>query len=214
MRRREALRLSAGLALLPVAALADQQCDGDDCMYGIWSSRFNFVYAQQQMNEWCWAACIQMVFAYYGHVVRQEEIVQRAWGTTVNFPATGREMYKVLNAPWMDDKGRSFTPSCSVLLDLQYGIANPNRMALLCDDLKNNRPLIIGTLGHAMVMTAIRVLNAPAGPSLMDTVVRDPWPAAGALFRGFSSDPAPGRRQLTWQQVSAAFYLASVRVRD
>ena len=42
----------------------------------------------QHMNQWCWAACIEMVFRYYGLVVPQGVIVQQTWGGIVNLPGS------------------------------------------------------------------------------------------------------------------------------
>src|SRR5262245_33097819 len=44
-------------------------------------------YQQQYLPQWCWAASISMLFAYYGHSVSQARIVTEAYGSPVNMPA-------------------------------------------------------------------------------------------------------------------------------
>src|SRR5579864_8920920 len=48
--------------------------------------------AIQQMPEWCWAACIEAVFRYYGHYVPQDEIVKQTWGQIVNLPGQPQQI--------------------------------------------------------------------------------------------------------------------------
>jgi hypothetical protein len=63
----------------------------------------------QQLPEWCWAASICNIFAYYGHPPRQEEIVQAVYGVTGNFPAMSAAMIAAqVNRPWLDDHGVAF----------------------------------------------------------------------------------------------------------
>ncbi|WGF93340.1 hypothetical protein [Aequorivita marisscotiae] len=44
------------------------------------SDRFNYHVARQESQNWCWAACIQMVLDYQGLEVGQCEIVNNAFG--------------------------------------------------------------------------------------------------------------------------------------
>src|SRR5947209_15701476 len=55
------------------------------CTAGIPSELIQ-VSAIQQQSEWCWAACIEMVFRYYGYIVPQSKIVKDTWGSIVNMP--------------------------------------------------------------------------------------------------------------------------------
>jgi hypothetical protein len=65
-----------------------------DCnQFGQCTSQVNFAqfaqhaYGAQYMSEWCWAACISMVFAFNGHAVPQSRIVTEAYGAPINMPA-------------------------------------------------------------------------------------------------------------------------------
>jgi hypothetical protein len=44
--------------------------------------------ADQEKSEWCWAATISNLFAYYDHKVPQDAIVDAGIGTLVNQPAS------------------------------------------------------------------------------------------------------------------------------
>src|SRR5690242_14048954 len=46
----------------------------------------------QHQSEWCWAACLEMVFRYYGFHVSQQQIVQETWGTIVNLPGSPQQI--------------------------------------------------------------------------------------------------------------------------
>jgi len=120
-----------------------------------------------------------MVFGYYGHPVAQARIVQDAFGTIVNMPGQPWDILRALNRPWVDDDGQKF------VVHSGNGSTNPPEAA---QDLADNRPLIIGTLGHAVVLTGLEYAafyqQTPWGPTLGPTqvtnaLVRDPWPGRG-----------------------------------
>jgi hypothetical protein len=95
-------------------------------------------------------------------------------------PGTPDAILGSLNRTWTDDGGSTF--------DVQT-----NTLPLSLDDvtlsLANDAPLIIGTLGHAMILTALTVDQDATGRYLpIAATVRDPWP--------FS----PGRRVLSPQE--------------
>jgi hypothetical protein len=75
--------------------------------------------------------------------------------------------------------------------------ANPITAA---QDLAQDMPLIIGTMGHAMVLTALSyVLDRSGNGSVTAAIVRDPWPDRG-------------RRVLSAQEWYRASFLARIRV--
>jgi hypothetical protein len=96
MDRRAFLRggiAGASAWLAPKTVFASQSCGQaattpygpvQRCTAGIKSVALQPVQSYQQQNEWCWAACISMVFAYYGHRVSQQRIVKEVWGRVVN----------------------------------------------------------------------------------------------------------------------------------
>ena len=146
---------------------------------------------QQYLSQWCWAACIEMVFRYYGFRVSQTRIVQETWGSIVNLPGNPRQILANLNGPWIDDRGREF----GVIGDVYS--ANPMTAS---QDLAEDMPLIIGTTGHAMVLTSLRYLRNQFGNGqITAAVVRDPWPGRG-------------RRILSPQEWYGTNFLARIRL--
>src|SRR5579864_7442162 len=66
-------------------------------------------YDPQRASQWCWAACISMVFAFHGHPIRQERIVEEAYGGLYDLPSgSGRNIARQLDRSWVDDRGRPF----------------------------------------------------------------------------------------------------------
>ena len=188
--------------LLPETMLASQSCSQvamtpygpvQRCTAGIKSLALQPVESYQQRNEWCWAACISMVFAYYGHRVSQQRIVKEVWGRVVNMPGQPGQILSDLNRGWDDDSGKPFTSRGDSLSASNFNAVK---------DLENDQPLIIGALGHAMVLTALTGdIHAQSGAwRIVEAVVRDPWPGRG------------GRRVLSsaeWRNINFA---ARIRV--
>lgn len=141
------------------------------CMSGIKSVNMNVIYDPQHQNEWCWAACISMVFDYYQHPICQNRIVAETWGSVIDMPGQPQQILHDLNRQWTDDNGQKFTVTGDLFS------ANPITAA---QDLSNNRPLIICSLGHAMVFTRLDYLRMPNGSGTPTKAwVRDPWPGMG-----------------------------------
>jgi ABC-type bacteriocin/lantibiotic exporter with double-glycine peptidase domain len=151
------------------------------CESGIPSNVIHIVAANnsQYQSQWCWAACISMIFKYYGHPVSQARIVKEAYGNLVNMPAQPWTMLKMLNRKWTDDNGVQFT---------SYSSQGSTNVVAAAQDLAANRPLIIGTKGHAVVLTSLQYaamyMQTPNGMQLgpvgvTNAVVRDPWPGKG-----------------------------------
>jgi hypothetical protein len=110
----------------------------------------------------------------------------------VNMPGEPEQILESLNRPWTDESGRAFTVTGSA-----FG-ANPLTAS---QDLANDIPLLIGSLGHAMVLTSLTYLRDAYGRGEVTlAVVRDPWPGRG-------------RRPLTAQEWYNTNLLLRVRVR-
>ena len=205
MNRRKFFRLSIGsslswLAITSEPAKALLNCTPfnyqgiQQCEAGI-DSRLASVTAAavggQHLSQWCWAACIEMIFRYYGFVVPQEEIVRQAWGQIVNLPGQPWQIMASLNRPWRDSEGRHFSVS---------GDSFSANAMTAAQDLSQNMPLIIGTLGHAMVLSSLQYSRDSWGNgNVIGAVVRDPWPGRG-------------RRLLTPQEWYSTNFLARIRV--
>jgi hypothetical protein len=145
----------------------------------------------QHMTQWCWAACIEMVFRYYGMRVPQKTIVRQTWGGIVDLPAQPQQILANLNRPWIDSRGRRFRVAGDVFS------AN---VVTAAQDLAGDMPLIIGTMGHAMVLTSLQYVRDRMGRGqVMAAIVRDPWPGRG-------------RRVLTAQEWYSTSFLARIRV--
>lgn len=203
MDRRNFIRAIRGLGYLGASSLlisrslgADLQCTAynqagvQQCQVGI-DSNLIPVTASQQMPEWCWAASISMVFGYYGFPVSQSRIVEEVWGEAADMPAGPDQILSDLNRDWKDDNDNKFTASGE-----SYD-ANPTTAS---QDLAQDMPLIIGTMGHAMVLTSlVYVRDVTGNGSVQQAIVRDPWPGRG-------------RRVLTPQEWYSAQFLARIRV--
>lgn len=198
MKRRHLL--AAGGALLASgvsSAKAAMQCafvgpGVQRCEVGAPSFMFQPAAQQQYRSQWCWAASLAMLFAYYGRPVSQARIVAETWGQIVDLPGRPDQILADINRPWRDDRGRSFGVVGDVLS------AN---VATAIDDLAQGNPLLIGALGHCMVLTAGAFLRDVYGATALQSLtVRDPWPLS------------PNLRLLTPQEFANVSFLARVRV--
>lgn len=130
---------------------------------------------RQRMENWCWAACIQMVLNYHGLYVDQSEIVSRVFGGAVDRAANGEQIMAALTGWAPDSRGRQ-----SEILADAYNL-DP---ATVINDLDQKWPLIVGlagargaATGHAYVMTAAYFSKGPNGvPIIHRVVLRDPFP--------------------------------------
>lgn len=161
------------------------------CSVGIPSGIFQFVAANQQNSQWCWAACIQMMFRMYGYDLPQALLVHQTWGGIVNMPAQPHQIMAALNRIYIDKNGRRFRAS---------GNSFSVNIATAIQDLANRSPLIVGALGHATVLTALNYAQSNAGELQVNSaIVRDPWPLN------------PSRRTLSPQEWHNISFAARVR---
>ncbi len=175
-----AVSLLAAPTLLSKPAAADRSCGPVGCTAQVPFSLFEAHYETQYQSEWCWAACISMVFGCYGHPVSQQRIVSEAYGAPYNIPAgSGFMIANALNRAWTDDNGRNFSSSLQAAFDAQAGV-NAINSAIIVNALENGHPLIVGARGHAMVLTEAMYVPTPRGPSIVSVGVFDPWPGRGA----------------------------------
>lgn len=191
-------------------ALAQQMCRPQrsmrSCQAHVDCRSLDACYDEQRSSEWCWAACISMVFAHHGHKVAQERIVKEVYGRPVNKPAIAGEMVTaMLSRKWLDDKGNPFVSRISSLYDIEISAAVlPDKV--IVEDLSNNRPLIVGTNAHMMIVTAAEYVETRHGPSVARIGVYDPYPGIGPRqLDSYEMTPSEKGGGLT--------YLASVDVR-
>lgn len=177
------LRRLVPVLVLVAACLAPARADKtqigpDTYVAGVPSEQFvHFAAAEgagrQRMQNWCWAACVQMVLNYHGLYVKQEDIVARVFGGAVDRPAGPKEILYALQGWAPDSRGRT----SSVEADNRN--LDP---ASVVQDLEYRWPLIVGlsgagNTGHAYVLTAVyyKVLQG-SPPIILRVVLRDPYP--------------------------------------
>jgi hypothetical protein len=146
----------------------------------------------QLQSNWCWAAAISGVFAYYGHPVSQARIVREAYGGIANMRGTPQAIMGSLNRDWVDDAGRPFEATANMF---------SGSWVTAAQDLAQNHPLIVGSLGHAMILTAAEYTRyANGNGQIQGVIVRDPWPSN------------PRRRALSIREAYGVQMLIRIRV--
>jgi hypothetical protein len=157
--------------------------------------------ARQEYQHWCWAACIQAVFAIAGYKVGQRRIVEKVFGMDVDRAAAGPQIVTAVDGQWIDDNNRSFEADATVLWDSQYSFGRPDAVLQAARELEKGRPLIVGALGHATLLTAMSYAGDGFNVvRLEQLVVRDPWPGN------------PNRRVLSLQEALGTQFLTQVNV--
>lgn len=156
-----------------------QQIGPNYFVAGVSTEKFNWVAAnsRQRANNWCWAACIQMVLNYHGLYITQEDIVRQCYGGLYDKPGGYEEFALGLNRWAYNNRG-----SISKVSFNSY----PTNSNEIVNFLSSNWPLIVGIntggdVGHAYVLTAIyysigtdQYGNTIALPEKV--VLRDPSP--------------------------------------
>lgn len=110
---------------------------------------FESCFHRQYKDNWCWAACVQMVLDYYGLSVSQSRIVERAYGDEYNFTANKNDIIRAINGWYVN----GYT--------VRARYERYKNAKTLIDAVASGRPLIIGlneqytSSGHAYVLTHI-----------------------------------------------------------
>lgn len=145
------------------------------CTTGIPSNEMAMVYAPRELfyqhqSQWCWAASLEMIFRYHNLPISQERIVHETFGELINMPAQPQVILQNVNRVWKFPGGAARVSS-------DFATVSPDLAAW---ELLAKRPLIVGTLGHAMVMSALTYRRHFSGQGQpVGVVVRDPWPGRG-----------------------------------
>lgn len=152
-------------------------------------------YAAKQIGDnWCWAACIQMVLSVKGIKCDQTSVVKRTFGEIVDRPGRNDQIVKNLSG-WFD------VPSGQILLNptLKKGPPEPE---ILYSYLDSGTPVILAipnpglNVGHAVVATgAVFKIHESKIIELLEVVVRDPSPHLSST---------KGKRLLTFDEYSRA----------
>jgi hypothetical protein len=163
-------------------ARAQHQCfqsqnfSGEECLAALRPPYS--VYETQSDSMWCWAASLAMVFKHYGYVVSQERIVNEALGAVWNVGVTGIQISQQLSRDWVDDNGSHFSSYFDGVYDLDAGVMALTDQMII-DALSMERPLILGTRSHAMVLVAVKYVPSAYGPEIIQAGLLDPWPGKG-----------------------------------
>ena len=108
---------------------------------------FDDCFSQQEKENWCWAACIQMVLKYQGVRVSQSDIAKRTLGNVQNTTVNGYDIIQSING-WNIGQ-HQIVAGQDYVKDLHR----------LTNDLAYKYPVIIGmgnkagNEGHAVVLT-------------------------------------------------------------
>lgn len=122
---------------------------GNNISVAMVDSYFDYCHHIQLHENWCWAACIQMVLDYFDISVSQTDIVCRAYGGSYDVTADCTDIIKAVNG-WHKNESTIYA---------KYETKKDARF--LIDKTISHSPLIIGldeknnTVGHAYVLTHI-----------------------------------------------------------
>lgn len=165
--------------LVEAKTTCSQTFQGLYCVSEVPAEKFAQAFATQEMSQWCWAACISMIFRYNGHPVDQGRIVEATYDRRINLPSgNGINMSKQINREWVDDNGKRFVARLTAAFDPMAGFNSMNN-EFIVNELDKERPIIVGSGTHAMVGTAVAYYKTTAGPYIVNVGVFDPWPGAG-----------------------------------
>lgn len=146
---------------------------------------FKAYVARQRSDNWCWAACTQMVLNYQGVYASQEQIVERVFGSQVDRPGSAQNIVQGAKGWYVDGHYIDAKADYSFI---------PQK---LIDDLVNKYPLVVGlsmpgqTVGHAYVLTGISFQKYGENIYPHSVILRDPWP------------DNPSRKVLSWSDFSS-----------
>lgn len=165
---------------------AEAVCDAPNadgvsiCSAGLPADSLQQLAVVQEQPQWCWAASISMIFAHHGYAVRQEEIVKDGHGgVAANLPApSGQAMTRALSRAWVDGNHKPFKGQ-AVATDAfarQFQVSDHKVLAELAD----GRPLLLGAMGHAVVLVALKYEKSERGNvRIIAGTVIDPRPGIG-----------------------------------
>ncbi len=114
--------------------------------------------------------------------------------------ATGPMIKSAIDGSWTDELDNSFNTNLGIVMDTQFGIGHPQPLSVIWQELNAGRALITGTLGHAVLITALEYVRTRRGTQTTAVIVRDPWP------------DSPNRRVLSMQEFHNVSFLATLRV--
>jgi hypothetical protein len=141
---------------------------------------FQETHQLQKMPNWCWVACVSMIFNYYGHPISQERLVTEIYGAPFNLPSgNGLNISILLNRDWVDDRGRAFKARITGIYDFMANTLAITNIQII-NELLSGHPIVIGVGTHAVVLIGVSYYLDPWGnPIVTVATVADPWPGRG-----------------------------------
>jgi hypothetical protein len=138
--------------------------------------------ARQKTPVWCWAACIQMVYAAQDVSLSQEQIVTAIKGRLVAEAGSNREIVDALNAVGFTQEG-NFYSSVSVF--------HPGAPYIpgLIKELEEDRPLIVSYVSgpnssHVVIIYRAKYQQTPLGPVITSVTLFDPYTGGSQVVAG------------------------------
>ena len=132
----------------------------------------------QLCPEWCWAACISMIFEFYGHPISQAAIVAQTYGAVICQAAqTTRTIAVDLSRTWIDNFGKPFTSHIIAAYDPANG-QNTLQNSQIVNELSGDHPLLFCNTTHAEVLYSVTYENSALNPIIVEADVIDPWPSS------------------------------------
>ncbi|MGH6870863.1 MAG: hypothetical protein ACREHE_05085 [Rhizomicrobium sp.] len=177
MNRRAFLTAAAGL-MAPASALAAGKCVS--VAYGgvcTTSLRFDAVVRNfdfDRYDRWGWTSAISLIFAYYGHPIAAQTIVDRAYGGSFGLTGDFVENARQLNRPWVDESGRAFDCEIKPLFAVTP-YAERIAIGQMIDALDRGQPVLLCDRQHTMVLTALTYASDPVSPIVKQATVVDAW---------------------------------------
>lgn len=180
-----ALAAAALLASGFAAQAQQEQCGAADaagiqqCRIALAPEDVQRMAAVQERRNWCWAASMSMIFAHHGYQMAQERIAREQSDDAADRGASALAITRMLDQRWQDAHGRSFV--ASALAGSKPGRRFQFGNDTVIRELIAQRPLIIGTQGHAMVLVGLEYERFTFQDAVRITggTVIDPWPLQG-----------------------------------
>ncbi len=161
------------------------------CDVGIKSADFRRVGAYQQTMLWCWAAVLQMVFAWYGKRVSQRDLVTQTYGAAIPTALDPFSLLQATNRDYRDHAGRPFRVRSRIFAP-DFGVSQLTNCDII-RSLHREKPLVICNLSHMMVLIGVTYDGRVSceQPNIIAAWVADPFPQPF-----WAPDMGPGFRDL------------------
>lgn len=140
MKRMPLLIISLWVSLTAVAQpRGEVVCIDKSVFVAFCGDSFEEYICKQEKDNWCWAACVQMIMRCYGEWESQSNIVERVYGEAYNWTSTGNDIAEAFNG-WNGWRVKSF---------------KQKSVQILIDELLSHGSILVGKAEHAYLLTQI-----------------------------------------------------------